>query len=99
MLVNNTHFILFGTNLFDGNDLFFVKILDFFFEVKVERVAAEGKRDRQRDGDGEVVSVVAGSKDFFANLKRRTIKFHVPIITMSATILAVTLYFQLGTLL
>jgi hypothetical protein len=58
--------------------LFFVKILDFFFEVKVERVAAEGKRDRQRDGDREVVSVVAGSKDFIANLKKRTIKFSCP---------------------
>jgi len=79
--------------------LFFVKILDFFFEVKVERVAAEGKRDRQRDGDREVVSVVAGSKDFIANLKKRTIKLHVLIITMSATILAVTLYFQFGILL
>lgn len=56
--------------LFDGDDLIFVKMRDFLFQVKVERVTSQSQRNRKGDRDGEVVRVVTGRTNFRAELER-----------------------------
>ena len=57
--------------LFNRDDLVFVKMRNFLFQVEVERVTSQSQRNRKGDRDGEVVRVVTGRADFRAQLENR----------------------------